>query len=113
MVYGVAGEPAVVPTVWALLALQSRSERGENRESLSWLSQAYPRLQGPASLALAHLCLRVYGRPPAPLEPDLHRLYQSNQLLHSVQAVAWATLALSPLQGWLSWVSREGQVDEE
>jgi hypothetical protein len=113
MVYGVAGEPAVVPTVWALLALESRPERDENRQSLSWLSQAYPRIQGPASLALAYLCLRAYGRSPAPLEPDLHRLHQSNQFLQSLQAVAWATLALCPLPGWLSWASREGQVDEE
>ena len=33
-VYGVAGEPLVVPTVWALLALRAQSARRENTESL-------------------------------------------------------------------------------
>src|SRR5262244_362234 len=36
-VYGIAGEPLVVPTVWALLALRNQAERSENVLSLDWL----------------------------------------------------------------------------
>ena len=39
-VYGVAGEPLVGPTVWALLALQHRRDRAENQKSLEWLERA-------------------------------------------------------------------------
>jgi hypothetical protein len=112
MVYGVAGEPAVGPTAWALLALQSQTQRRENQEALAWLSDAYPSIQGPGSLALAHLCLRACGRSPAALEPVLHRLYQTNRFLNSVPAAAWAALALSSPASWVSWTSREGQPDE-
>jgi len=112
MVYGIAGEPAVGPTAWALLALQSHAQREENQQALAWLSRAYPDIQGPGSLALAHLCLRAYRLSPPPLEPVLHRLHQSNRFLHNVEVAAWVTLALSPIASWPGWVSPEGRASE-
>jgi len=63
MVYGVALMPRVGPTAWALLALLDQCDRPENRKSLDWLAAAFPKIQGPGSLALAHLCLQAYCLP--------------------------------------------------
>ena len=101
LVYGVAGEPQVGPTVWALLALQDYRDRLANQKSLEWLEQAYEGLQGPGSVTLAHLCLETYGRPTPPLEPALQRFYAANQFFHSVPVMAWAVAALSPTRQWL------------
>jgi hypothetical protein len=104
LVYDVAGEPRVGPTVWALLALREFPERLENKKSLQWLEKIYPEIQGPGSLALAHLCLSSYDRPPAPLEAMLEALYLENQFLNSVLVSAWAILALSGAPLWLAGV---------
>ncbi|MGH9787790.1 MAG: hypothetical protein ACRD4U_03695 [Candidatus Acidiferrales bacterium] len=98
LVYGVPGEPAITPTALTLMALRAHSERSENRQSLDWLESAYPRLQGPGSLALAHLCLSTYDRP-AP-EPDLEALYRNNQFLGNTVVQAWVVIALGPARGW-------------
>jgi len=107
LVYGVAGEPQVGPTAWALLALQDHRERTENQRSLDWLAHEYEQIRGPGSLALAHICLEVHGRPTPPLEPALERLYLTNEFFHHVPVVAWAGVALSPAQPWLQWAPRE------
>ncbi len=104
-VYGVAGEPLVGPTAWALLALQDSRERAENQKSLEWLASAYEQAQGPGSLALAHLCLEIHGRATRPLEPALRRSYEANGFLESVPVAAFAALALSPAGGWLRWTA--------
>jgi hypothetical protein len=96
LVYGVAGEPRVGPTVWALVALQDYRERQENRMSLDWLERVYGDIRGPGSLALAHLCLKTYDRPSPPLEPAFRRLYCNNQFFHNILAIAWSAIALSP-----------------
>lgn len=103
MDYGVPGEALVGPTVWALLALQDHRERAENQKSLDWLARAYEHIQGPASLALAHMCLETYGRPVEGLEPALRRLYSANSFLQSVPVAAWAAMALGPGCKWLRW----------
>lgn len=100
-VYGVAGEPLVAPTAWALLALENHRERPENQKSLNWLALAYEQIQGTGSLALAHLCLRTYGRAAAPLEPALEPLYAANRFLQSVPVTAFAAIALEPVCEWL------------
>ncbi len=105
LVYGVAGEPRVGPTVWALLALQDYCDRPQNRRSLEWLESVYKDIRGPASLALAHTCLETYGRPTPALEPALQSLYLTNQFFHHVPVVAWAAVALSPRRDWLRWTS--------
>ena len=98
LVYGVPGEPAVMPTALALMALRAHSERNENRQSLDWLESTYPRLQGPGSLALAHLSLALCDRP-AP-EPELEAFYRTNQFLGNTAVLAWAAMALGPARFW-------------
>jgi len=100
MVYGNPGRPQVEPTVWALLALGDRKVRAEIVPSLDWLDRVYSEIRGPASLALAHLCLRAYGRNPRALEPDFMKMYSANEFLDKVPVMAWATLALSAPQPW-------------
>jgi len=101
MVYGVPGEPRIGPTAWALLALRDYENRPENRTSLDWLERNYENITGPGSLALAHLCFRVYGRPAPPLEPKLSGLYGENHFLRNVVVAAWACLALGSIPAWL------------
>jgi len=101
LVYGAAGVPRIGPTVWALLALQASRSRPENCRSLDWLEQAYPQIPGPASLALAHLCLEIHGRSVSDLESDLTALNSHNQFLGHTLAAAWAAMALSGKPRWL------------
>ncbi len=58
MVYGVAGEPQIGTTAWALLALRRYPERAENQLSLQWLENAWPKIKSPWSLALTCLALK-------------------------------------------------------
>lgn len=101
VIYGVPGEPQVGPTVWALVALREHGERQENQLSLAWLERSFEEIQSPASLALAGLCLRVYGRPTAALEPALRQGWQGNGWLATVPVVAWMALALRGVPRWL------------
>ncbi len=73
-VYGVAGQPLVGPTVWALLALQKYRERAENQEALRWLLATQEQIEGPGSLALAHICFRVYGCNAPSIVPALREI---------------------------------------
>jgi hypothetical protein len=93
MVYGAAGEPAVVPTVWALLALRNLPSREEITSSLAWLERTATGTQSPASSALARICLRTYGRTLPVGAPELSGLLLNNKFLSSVQVAAWAVLA--------------------
>jgi len=101
VVYGVPGEPAVGPTVWALLALRGQPHRPEVSESLRWLEAARERSEGSASIAQAHWCLRLYGRPVPPLDAALWACYARNQFFDNVLAMSWATLAQAPEPSWL------------
>lgn len=95
LVHGVAGEPAIGPTAWALLALRDHTGRTEIQTSLAWLEGAYGTIQGAASLGLAHRCLATYGRRVAPLAPALGKLYSRNRFFENVLTVAWIVLALN------------------
>jgi len=101
LVYGVPGVPRISPTVWALLALRNHKDRAAILEGLEWLHQRYQNLRSPASLALAHLCLKVYGRTANHIETQLGAFYSNNQFLQSIPAIAWAVLALNGLPRWL------------
>jgi len=103
-VYGVAGEPLVIPTAWALLALRAHAERHENMLSLSWLEGSVGKIQSPASLALARICYEAYGRPWPSEAPELPSLHSENQSLRNVQVTAWACLASGTRLHWLSSV---------
>ncbi len=102
-VYGVAGEPLVGPTVWALIALQDYRERAENQMGLQWLLSTREKIQGPGSLALAHICFQVYEREAPSMIPALRREFEENQFMGSVVVAAMCAVALGEHAGWLSW----------
>ena len=106
LVYGVPGLPRISPTVWALLALRNHKDRAANLEGVEWLHQSYQSLRSPASLALAHLCLKVYGQVAETVEAQLEGFYSNNQFLQSIPAIAWASLALNDLPCWLDCSSQ-------
>jgi hypothetical protein len=103
LVYGVPGVPRISPSVWALLALKNHQDRAVNLEGVEWLQQRYQSLRSPASLALAHLCLRAYGRETETAEIQLGGFYSHSQFLQSVPATAWASLALNKPPCWLDY----------
>jgi hypothetical protein len=101
-VYGVAGEPLVVPTAWALLALRDHPGRSENTMSLAWLQASVGSIQGAGSLALARICLETNGLVWPANAPKLRDFYGKNEFLQSVQVAAWACLASIPRRNWLT-----------
>jgi hypothetical protein len=101
-VYGVAGEPLVVPTGWALLALRGYPQRQENVSSLAWLEANVASIQSAGSLALARICLETYGRQWPSGARKLQDFYRENGFLQNVQVAAWACLAAGERRYWLS-----------
>jgi hypothetical protein len=95
VVYGVAGEPLVIPTVWALIALRHNPTRPENVASLGWLERSIANIGSAGSLALARICMETYGRKWPADAPALSDLYERNQFLESVPVAAWCYLAMS------------------
>jgi hypothetical protein len=102
-VYGVAGEPLIGPTVWALIALQNYRGRSENRQGLEWLRSRRESIQGPGSLALAHICFQVYGCDIPSMVPALREAYARNQFMDNVLVAAMCAVALDSPAGWLNW----------
>jgi len=102
-VYGVAGEPLVGPTVWALLALQEYRDRAENQLGLKWLLSRRESIQGPGSLALAHICFQAYGAEAPSLLPALGEMHERNLFLGNVLVTAMCAVALGAPAGWLRW----------
>jgi hypothetical protein len=98
-IYGVAGVPRVIPTAWALLALEDQMGRKENQLSVAWLERNYGEIRGAASLALAHRCLAAYGREVPPLAPALRQLYPRHKFFENTLTAAWVTLALTARAG--------------
>jgi hypothetical protein len=101
-VYGVAGEPLVGPTVWALLALRAHPERQENQISLDWLAQNWMKIQSPGSLALAQIALEAYGKPIREIRSALVELYARGEFAWTVLVAAWTALAMSEKMNWLN-----------
>jgi Squalene-hopene cyclase C-terminal domain len=100
-VYGVAGEPLIVPTTVALLALRAYPQRAENRASLEWLEREAGSIQAAGSLALARIAVEAYGHEWPSNAPKFSDLYEKSESLQSVQVVAWMCLALGA-QNWLA-----------
>jgi hypothetical protein len=100
-VYGVAGEPLVVPTAFALLALRADPKRRENIESLDWLERSIANIQAAGSLAVARICLSTYGREWPAQAARFVDLHATGEFLESVQVMAWTYMALSG-QDWLA-----------
>jgi hypothetical protein len=101
-VYGVAGEPLVIPTVWALLALRQYPTRPENMMSIEWLENIVATVQGPGSLALARICLESYGRKWPMNGRPVSDFYQRNKFLGSISVTAWICMAWGSRLHWLS-----------
>lgn len=95
MVYGVAGEPLIEPTVWALLALRGEPESEEKALSLEWLEKSVAQTFGAGSIALAKICLDAYGRKWPEDAPSLVQLYEANSFLGSVPVIAWSCISFS------------------
>ena len=108
MVYGVPGDPLAEPTVWTLLSLRDEPDRHENMISVEWLERNLAKLSGAGSVALARICLEMYGRTWPLTAPRLENLYSRNKFLESVPVMAWTCLALSPRSGWLCSKSERG-----
>lgn len=100
MVYGVAGEPRVAPTVWALLALRDEDSRPENQKGLGWLETNCCNYDGLASSALALFCLRVFGRETPDLAEKFQSVYLNSRCLENVCAISWSAFALGPIPRW-------------
>lgn len=100
-VYGVAGEPLVLPTTWALLALRHHPQRRENIESLAWMEKNFTKIQAPASYAAAQVCLAAYGRSRDGNAPKGDEFRSKNESLGSVQVAAWTVLAEGDPARWL------------
>lgn len=99
--YGVAGEPLVVPTVWALIALRAERERPEVRASLDWLKQNVSGIRSGASLALARLCFRVFGEAQEIGEYRIRAAFERNAFLENICVAAWTCLAFTENLNWL------------
>jgi hypothetical protein len=111
-VYGTGGDPLIGPTCWALLALGEFAQRTEARaclsKSLAWLERTYAQARGPGSLALAHLCLKAFGRNPNSIDLRLSEMYDRYRFLGHVPVLAWASLAAQPVPRWLEPAGFEG-----
>jgi hypothetical protein len=101
-VYGVAGQPQVGPTVWALIALREHPQRAENCESLDWLELNREKIQSPESRALTNIALKIYGRNVGASADHASPSETSTALSESIQAQSWAALALSENSRWLN-----------
>ena len=95
-VYGVPGEPLVIPTAWALLALSEHANRRENQMSLDWVVRTVPSIQSPASLALARMCMETYQRNWPLREARLSAFHNRHAFLRSIPVTAWICLAWNP-----------------
>jgi hypothetical protein len=101
MVYGVAGEPQVGPTVWALLALRKHLSRPEIQKSLDWLKGNSGNFESPASCALSNIALRTLGRQTRDSADFLPVLHDHKDIPWSVPELAWTVLSASPKQKWI------------
>jgi hypothetical protein len=101
-VYGVAGEPLVLPTAWALLALRKHPERPENIQSLQWLEKNFAKIQAPGSYAMARICLAAYGRQGIEDAASAGDFHANNESLRTIPVAAWMLLAANDPQNWLA-----------
>jgi hypothetical protein len=100
MVYGVAGEPLVLPTAWALLALCDYPLHERKTASLKWLSRTFATISSPASLAVARLTLEAHGVELPKSCRNVHEMFDARAFLRTTEVVSWTCLALSPRRNW-------------
>jgi hypothetical protein len=102
MVYGVPGEPLIVPTVWALLALRDAPKRPEFVMSLDWLERNIGKARGAGSLALARIGMEVAGRKWPQGAPTIAEMYGRNEFLQNIAVASWVCLAARQRHSWLT-----------
>ena len=107
MVYGVAGEALIIPTVWALLALRDEPNRPEFVMSLNWLEKNVENARGTGSLALARICMEVNGRRWPAAGAAVTDFCARNESMQNVPVAAWTCLASRDRHEWLTAGSRE------
>ncbi len=100
MVYGVAGEPLVLPTAWALLALHDEPAHEKKSQSLAWLRAEFENIRSAASLSIARLTLEAYGLVLPGTDHKLQALFDARDFLRTTESVSWVCLALSPKRCW-------------
>jgi hypothetical protein len=102
MVYGVAGEPQVGPTVWALMALRDDARQPRIQATLNWLERNADKVASPASLALTSIGLQLMGRSGAADKLAPRIFDEKNEIVWNVQVAAWTALAASAWHRWLA-----------
>lgn len=105
--YGVAGEPLVIPTVWALIALREERDLPEIKLSIEWLKSSVSEIRSGPSLALARLCLEKFGERAESAEKEICSVFERNAFLENVCAAAWACLAFLENRRWLNGMRPE------
>ena len=100
MVYGVAGEPLVLPTGWALLALRDLPSHERKTMSLDWLARTFSKISSAASHAVARITLEAHGRELPKNRRSLPEMFDPRAFLRTTEVVAWTSLALSPKRSW-------------
>jgi len=111
-VYGVDGDPLVLPTCWALLALHDMpeqtvfsevvTEQSGSRKSLSlrWLENEFAKIQSAASLAMASVTLENYG-VTLPQSPRSLLDWSADELVEQgTHVAAWVAISLSSARRW-------------
>jgi len=99
-VYGVPGEPLVLPTAWALLAVHNLPPHENKSASLEWLKRSYAGIHSPASLSVARIALEAYGIELPSANQELPELFDAKEFLRTTVVVSWTALALSPKRTW-------------
>ena len=100
MVYGVPGEPLVLSTSWALLALRDYPSHEKKSAGLAWLRNSYPQITSPGSRAVAKIALQAYGAGVADNASSLSMLLDQCNHHQTVHVIAWTCLALNPQRAW-------------
>jgi hypothetical protein len=109
-VYGIAGDPLVLPTCWALLALRRSTpedaapddipEKSGRALSLAWLRKDFANLQSAGSLAVACMTLQNYGVEPPQARRQLQEWSAQNLAEQGTHVLAWTSMALNPSRNW-------------
>jgi len=88
-------QPFPDTTALALLALADHKERSANQQSLETLDRTMRGVQSGLALALAILCLDVYGRDTSAFRSRLLATYGETRFLGKTRSLALAVLALA------------------
>ncbi len=99
-VYGVAGQPLVLPTAWALIALHPFPEHECKSQSLAWLENEVPKIESPGSLAAATMCLETYSKKLPDAKFNLQDCSPDRLLQDGIHILAWVCLALNTNRNW-------------